>query len=180
MPGTTGLEVEMSNPFRNSIVVATVMLAVLVAGPACRPSPGQQEKTEEAPKMVVQEEPTLVHDVVVNMEDVKGKVQWRPIEPVTARRGEGIRFVVREHTAWVLIPESGFRLVSGGSDWATGASITAFKVKNGEAVIMLDESFSDKEDLRVIHYSVLARHIEGQWEYVHGENPPPRMIVPAR
>lgn len=171
----------MSNPFRNMIVVAAMLLAVLVAAPACRPCPEQPEQIEETPKVVVQEEPTSVHEIAVGLE--KDGIQWAKIEPVKAQRGEGIRFNVQKHTAWVLIPEGGFRLVSGGCDWAVTKSITAFKVENGSALIMLDNSFEEGDPNRVIHYSVLVRHVEdreGRWEYVHGRNPPPEMNIPKR
>jgi len=173
-----GLEVEMSNPFRITIVVATVLLAVLVAGPACRPRPEEPEQTKEAPEVVVQEEPSFVHEIQVDVD--KEGFQWAKIGPVRVRRGEGVRFTVMQHTAWILIPEVGFRLVSGGSDWAVGKSITAFKVEKGSALIMLDNSFEDIEPNQEIHYSVLVRHADGPWEYVHGDNPPPRMVVPPR
>lgn len=177
-PGFPGLEEDMTNPFRTMIVVATLLLAVLVAGPACRPCPEQPAQTEEKPEEVVQEEPSLVHEVQVDLD--KDETQWAKIEPVRVRRGEGVRFNVNQHTVWILIPEVGFQLVSGGSDWAVGKSMTAFKVERGSALIMLDNSFEDGEPNQDIHYSVLVRHADGPWEYIHGENPPPRMIVPPR
>jgi hypothetical protein len=173
-----GLEVEMSNPFRIAIVVATLLLAVVVAGPACRPCPEQPAQTEEKPEVVVQEDPSFVHEIQVDLD--KDGIQWALIQPVKVGRGEAIRFTVQGHTAWVLIPESGFRLVSGGSDWVVGESITAFKVEKGSALIMLDNSFEETDPVHVIHYSVLARHVDGPWEYVHGENPPPKMIIPPK
>jgi hypothetical protein len=168
----------MKSLFRMTMVAATVLLAVLVAGPACRPFPEQPAQTEEAPESVVQKEPTFVHEVAVDLE--KDEVTWARIKPVAVRRGEGIRVNVGNHTAWVLIPESGFKLVSGGSDWATGDSFTAFKVERGSALIMLDDSFEEGEPSVEIHYSVMVRHAGGDWEYIHGENPPPKMIIPPK
>ena len=143
---------------------------------ACQPCPEPPAQAEKTPEKVVQVEPTSVHEVTVDLD--KEGIQWAKIKPVTVRRGEGIRFTVKQHTAWILIPEVGFRLVSGGSDWAVGKSFTALKVEKGSALIMLDNSFEDIEPNQEIHYSVLVRHADGPWEYVHGDNPPPKIIIP--
>ena len=157
----------MRKPFRSMIVVAAVVLAALVAAPACQcESEVPIDKTE--------------HAITLAWEDKDGKIEWKKIGLISVRGGDTIRISVEEHTAWFLIPDDRFRLLEGGSDWVTSKSFTAFKVENGYAVIRLDGCSSDPEPRDEIHYSVLVRHAKGPWEYVHGENPPPKMIIPPR
>ncbi|MCW8984380.1 MAG: hypothetical protein OQK55_03490 [Thermoanaerobaculales bacterium] len=160
----------MSNPFRYAIAVATVLLAVLVAAPAC-----QCDSVEPIKR--------IEHDVAVEQAEPDSKYPWKTIPDIDVSSGDTIRFTTNEHTIWVLIPDNRFKLVEGGSDWVVSKSFTAFKVA-GYAIIKLDkcldESDSPKEK---IHYSIMVldgKEESGRWEYVHGDNPPPRMIVPPR
>jgi hypothetical protein len=157
----------MGNPFRNGIAVAAVILAVLIAAPACQ---------------VESEEPVLKtdHRIALEGKEVEGKIKWRPIEPLTVKSGDTIRITVGEHTAWFLIPDNRFKLLEGGSDWVITKDFTAFKVESPGAVIQMDVCDSAREPDEEIHYSVLVRHASGAWEYVHGSNPPPRMTVPPK
>jgi len=157
----------MTNPFRYTIAVAAVLLAMLVAAPAC------QCESEERKK------PTK-HDIAVALDDDDAQYRWKPIETITVQSGDTIRFTVKEHTAWILIPDDRFRLLDGGSDWVASKSYTAFKVENGSAVIRLDECATGAEPEENMHYSVLVRQVNGKWDYVHGKNPPPRMVLPPR
>lgn len=166
-PGSPGLEEDMTNPFRYTIAVAAVLLAMLVAAPAC------QCESEEPKK------PTK-HDIAVALDDDDAQYRWKPIETITVQSGDTIRFTVKEHTAWILIPDDRFRLLDGGSDWVASKSYTAFKVENGSAVIRLDECATGAEPEEEMHYSVLVRQVNGKWDYVHGKNPPPRMVLPPR
>ena len=150
----------MSNPFRYAIVVAAVLLAVLVAAPACQ---------------CQSEEPTK-HEISVESD----KDQWMPIKTITVQSGDTIRFTVKEDAAWFLIPDDRFTLLEGGCEWVASKSFTAFKVKEGFAVLRLDECDSGAEATDELHYSVLALNARGKWDYVHGNNPPPGMIVPPR
>jgi hypothetical protein len=157
----------MSSSSRKLIAVAVVLLGLLIAAPACQcESEVPIEKTE--------------HAIALAWEDVEGKIKWKDIESIRVRGGDTIRISVEEHSAWFLIPDERFRLLEGGSDWVVSKSFTAFKVENGYAVIRMDECSADPEPQDEIHYSVLVRHDSGQWEYVHGKNPPPGMTVPRK
>ncbi len=159
----------MSNPFRNMIVVAAVLLAILVAAPACR---GDTEESKEQ---------ISANRIVVAPDEKKDPYTWQPIKAVTAHRGETIPIEVGDNAALFLFPTDGIKLVSGGSDLVISRSFTAFRVEDGPAVIMVDKCFPGSETDQQIHYSVLARQRSdpaGQWDYVHGENPPPRMVIP--
>jgi hypothetical protein len=157
----------MSHPLRNTIVVGTALLAALVAIPVC------QVESEEPPMKTN-------HRIALEWEEIEGKITWRKIQPLTVRSGDTIRIDAGEHTAWILIPDDRFKLLEGGSDWVISRSFTAFKVAEGSTVIMLDECESGAEPKEEMHYSVLVRHVKGHWEYVHGDNPPPKMIIPPK
>jgi len=169
-PGSPGLEEDMTNPFRYTIAVAAVLLAMLVAAPAC------QCESEVPIK-------TTKHQVAVELADADGKYKWKMIPEVDVSSGDTIRFTSNEHTLWVLIPDNRFKLVEGGSDWVVSKSFTAFKVEGGYAIVRLDECLGESDTKEKIHYSIMVRDGKdspGQWDYVHGENPPPRMVLPPR
>jgi len=161
----------MSNQFRYTIAVAAVLLAVLVAAPAC------QCESEVPIK-------TTKHLVAVEFADPDGKYPWKTIPEIDVSSGDTIRFTSNEYTIWVLIPDNRFKLVEGGSDWVVSKSFTAFKVEGGSAIVRLDECLDPSDTPKEkIHYSIMVRDgkdSSSQWDYVHGENPPPRMIVPPR
>jgi hypothetical protein len=152
------------------IAVAAVLLAVLVAAPAC-----QCDSVEPIEK--------IEHDVAVGKAEPDSKYPWKTIPDIDVSSGDTIRFTTNEHTIWVLIPDNRFKLVEGGSDWVISTSFTAFKV-DGYAIIKLDECLDEADAAKEkIHYSIMVRDGEspsGRWDYVHGNNPPPRMIVPPR
>lgn len=162
----------MSNPFRITIAAAAVLLAVLVAAPAC-------QCESEVPIM------NTNHEVAVDLTDPDAKdakYKWKLIPEIDVSSGDTIRFTSNEHTVWILIPDNRFKLVEGGSDWVVSKSFTAFKVEDGYAIVRLDECLDRSDDAKEkIHYSIMVREGKdptGRWGYVHGENPPPRMIVP--
>jgi len=172
----------MSSPFRNTFVVATLFLAVLVAGSACQPCPEKSEQTECEQDVTVTEEPVFVHNRVVESMKMTDRTGWKPIKPVTVRRGEGVLFSVEVDTAWIVIPDGNIKKVFGGTEWAKAKSFIAFKVENGSAVVMVPKDYPDSDFDVEIHYSIMARDgtDSSKWDYVHGENPPPRMIIPPQ
>ena len=171
----------MSNPFRNTMIAAVVLLAVLVAAPACRPCPETPVQTECDKDAGDVAEPTFVHNIAVKSREAMQGVEWIPIEPITVKRGEGVLFSTDNVTAWFLIPDGNIKKVAGGADWAKAKSFISFKVENGSAIVMVPKDYPNFEDEVVFHYSILVHHakdLPGQWEYIHGENPPPKMIIP--
>jgi hypothetical protein len=158
----------MTNPFRYTIAVAAVLLAMLVAAPAC------QCDSEES------ERPKTNHVVAVGLDEKGTPYKWKPIKTITVRGSETILIEVGDNNVWFLIPDDRFTLLKGGSEWVASKSFTAFKIEKGYAVIRLDECGADAEPEEGIHYSVLVQDVDGKWDYVHGNNPPPGMIVPPR
>ena len=163
------LEVDMSNPFRNTVVVAAVVLAVLVAAPSCQCESEESRKPEK-------------HFITVEM-DEKGEHKWKPIKTIEVWSGDTIHIDGGGHAVWILIPENRFILVEGACDWVSTESFTAFKVEKEPAIIQMDGCDTSEEPTEKIHYSVLVRSSgeeKDQWEYVHGNNPPPGMIIPKK
>ena len=158
----------MINPFRYTIAVAVVLLAVLVAAPAC------QCESEES------ERPKTNHIVTVELDEKGVPYKWKPIKSITVRGSETILIDVGDNKVWFLIPDDRFTLLEGGSEWVASSSFTAFKIEKGWAVIRLDECDAGAEPVEGAHYSVLVQDVDGEWDYVHGKNPPPEMIVPPR
>jgi len=171
----------MSNQFRNTLIAAVILLAVLVAAPACRPCPEPPVKTvceQDAGEIA---EPTFVHNIAVESRETVTGIEWKPVKPIIVKRGEAVNFPVNGATAWFLIPDGLFKKVAGGADWAKAKSFISFKVENGSAIVMVPKDYPPFDKDVVIHFSILVRHDKdqpGQWEYVHGENPPPKMIIP--
>lgn len=159
----------MNSPFRNTVVVAAMLLAVLVAAPACQCDSVEPIDITE-------------HGVEVELVKTDSEYKWKTIPEIDVSSGDTIRFTSNEHTVWILIPDNRFKLVEGGSDWVVSKSFTAFKVEDGYAIVRLDECLDRSDDAKEkIHYSIMVREGKdpsGRWGYVHGENPPPRMIVP--
>jgi len=170
-PVIPGQEVDMNNPFRNTMIAAVVLLAVLVAAPACQcDSVEPIENTK--------------HDVTVELEKAEdSKYKFKTIPEIDVSSGDTIRLTSNEHTIWILIPDNRFKLVEGGSDWVVSESFTAFKVEGGYAIVRLDECLDRPDDAKEnIHYSIMVRNGKdpSKWDYVHGENPPPEMIIPKK
>jgi len=174
------------------VVVALVVLAgFLFAWWQSRELPTPTEAVED---VVIQEAPSPVEDVMIEeqsgtanseqqttsadvMERPTEAVTWTKIPPARVTRGGGVRFIAEDHAAWIIIPDGRLKRSSGGKDWAKGKSFVAFKVETGDAVVMVPKDYPRSTTDVEIHYSVLARHAGGDWEYVHGENPPPRIII---
>jgi hypothetical protein len=159
----------MRNPFRSMMVVAAVVLAVTVAAPACQ---CQTVESKEPTKHFITVEP-----------DEKDRDKWKPIPPIEVREGDTIEINGGGNTVWFLIPDNRFSLVEGVSDWVNTESFTAFSVEGEPVIIQLDGCDPDADPTEKIHYSVLARSPKdapARWDYVHGNNPPPRMTIPPR
>lgn len=161
----------MDNPIRNKrIAAATILLVMLIIAPAC-----QGDTQEKIPV-------TRDGSIVVELAAPDAEYKWKQIREIIVHRGESIQIDVGANTVLFLIPSNRFQPGAGVTDWVVSTTFTAFKVEGGGAVITLDECFPASESEQVIQYSVLARSAEdrsGEWDYVHGANPPPKMIIPA-
>ena len=123
----------MSSPFRNTMIAAVVLLAALVAVPACQcDSVEPIENTK--------------HGVTVELDRAeRPKYKFKMIPEIDVSSGDTIKFISNEYTIWVLIPDNRFKLVEGGSDWVVSKSFTAFKVERSYAIVRLDEQFATSD-----------------------------------
>lgn len=179
----------MSSQLRRVVLVAAVLLVVIVL---VRVYLGAPEPPGIIVDVVIEQEPEPVEEVVIQAETVsteaepqevnadppaiqKPKKKWKPIQKAEVPRGGGVRFTAAVDTAWITIPDARFKKYGGGVDWAKGKTFIAFKIDDGEAVVKVPKDYPRPAE---IYYSVLVKDDEGTWEYVHGENPPPRIRIP--
>ena len=164
-----------------TLVLVSVVLGTMMACGAGGAPPPEPAKPAAADKAV---DPAITHDISLeakNTDDVKPVVverPWRPVKVVTVQRGEGVKFIVRNLTTWILIPDGRLEQGSGGTDWRISDSYIAFKVDKGNATVIVPEDYPDSEFLQEISYSVLVTDGKN-WDYIHGESPP-KIIIPPR
>ena len=163
----------MSKSWKRNSLSVVIFLAALAVGPACQPG-----HTDEKPLATTTEEEPMSsvranYEVSITL-DEKGAEGWGNISTVIVKPGETVHFVAGDAAVWILIPEGLLEHVSGSSEWCKTKTFVAFAVDREGTIVRVPEDFPNED--RRIHYSVLARHGES-WGYVHGNNPPPGMII---
>jgi hypothetical protein len=150
-----------------SITMAVGLLGATLACRAAQPAPGEPATKAE------QELPPGV--VEIDLYEVKGPPP--KIKAKHVKRGTVVQFNSRSNTVWVMIPSKYFSQAGGGSDWAVGNEMIAFKIDHTVAMVKLSEEFpaSDKEEY--VDYSILFFDGEAYY-YQEGGESPPRMIIP--
>ena len=149
--------------------IITLLVAALGITLACR-----AEEPPDEPKVVTeQESPTgLVEiDLDEGISRPPPKVKVRHVQ-----RGAEVVFSSESNTVWVVIPSQYFARVSGGSDWAIGKEMIAFKIDHGIARVKLSEDFPASDEDQYVHYSILI--FDGHTFYYQEGESPPRMIIP--
>lgn len=154
------------------MVVYTVALSVGLLGAtlACRahdPAPGEPTDTTEKVPL-----PGVIEI------DLDGPEDGPPpnIAAIRIQRGQVAQINCRSNTVWVVIPSQYFAEAGGGSDWAVGQEMIAFKIDRGFARVKLSEDFPASNEDQSVYFSIL--YFDGQtFFYQHGESPP-RMIIP--
>jgi hypothetical protein len=101
------------------------------------------------------------------------------VKVVEVKQGERIRFIAANLTVFIVIPDNRLQKGHGCEDWTSTASYVAFKIDRGNATVLVPEDYPASESGTSIWYSVMARD-GAEWDYLHGENPPPRMIIRGR
>jgi len=98
------------------------------------------------------------------------------VAPITIHRGQVVQINSRSNTVWIVIPSHYFAEAGGGSDWAIGEEMIAFKIDRGFARVKLSEDFPASNEEQSVFFSIL--YFNGQtYFYQQGESPP-RMIIP--
>jgi hypothetical protein len=181
-PGAPGREVEMTGKMKSAavtLVLVGVVLGTMMACGAGGAPPPEPAKPAAANQAV---DPKTSHDVSLEAkatDDVKSDVEvrpWRPVRMVTVKRGEGVKFIVRNLTAWILIPDGRLEQGSGGTDWRISDSYIAFKIDKGNATVIVPQDYPDSKVPTEIVYAILATDGK-KLDYIHGESPP-IIIIP--
>jgi hypothetical protein len=175
-------EVMMRVDVSKTAILLTLLCAGIGFTMAC--GAGGAPPTEPAEPAAAEKvvEPDISHEVAFEakpdeerQEDVEVR-PWRPVKTITVQRGEGIKFIVRNLTAWILIPDGKLEPGSGGTDWTVTDSYIAVKIDRGNATVVVPDDYPHSKEPTEIWYSVLVE--DGvQWDYAHGDSPP-RMIIP--
>ena len=160
------------------VSVGVVLGTMMACGAGGAPPPEPAKPAAE--KVAV--DPAISHDVSLEAKttaDVKSDAEvrpWQPVKVVTVKRGEGVRFIVKNLTVWILIPDGRLEQGSGGTDWIISNSYIAFKIDRGNATVMVPNNYPDSVVPTEILYSILATDGK-KWDYMHSESPP-RFIIP--
>lgn len=163
----------MQHLWHKMIVAAVAISAAVAFGPACRPGHGDEPQPatanqEEQPMSV---EPSERVSIELDAKEVEG---WAKIPPIDVKPGEVVEFTAAPARVWVLIPDPYVEHLSGNGAWSRNDAFLAFEVLEDGAMIRIAEDFPNED--RTVHYAVMVER-DGRWSYVHGNNPPPGMII---
>jgi hypothetical protein len=115
-----------------------------------------------------------VEDTEIDLEE--GIASPPKIKAKYVKRGAEVQINARSNTVWVVIPSRYFSRVDGGSDWAIGEEMIAFKIDHGTARVKLSKDFPPSDEDQSVYFSILF--FDGtNYAYQEGESPP-RMIIP--
>jgi hypothetical protein len=163
----------MNKSWKSNSLSVIIFVAALAVGPACQPG----HTDEKPPAPAIEEEPVsrtgATYEVSITM-DEDGVEGWSNLRPIELRPGETVNFVATDSTIWILIPEGLLEHAGGTGAWCQTDAFVAFAVDQKGTAVRVPENFPSED--RQFHYSVLARRGE-HWGYVHGNNPPPGMII---
>ena len=120
-------------------------------------------------------------EVRVFFNDKEG--QWE-IPTLEVTRGSQIRYLAEDQAIWMLFPGD-LNYVEGEGTFCKTENLLAVAIeRGGYAIIEVPEYFPNPDVEQSINYAVMQMRDSGEkpgdWQYVHGKNPPPRMIIPPR
>jgi hypothetical protein len=156
-------------------ILATIALGSFVlVGSACPPEEVEQKEQTGGP--IVMEPPTPVERHVVERDPDKPGA-WKPLPVVRVQTAKPAGIDFGSATAWILLPDTTLEVFGDNVDSVKHDDFTAIKVTGGELVLALPQGYGG--GVQEFLYSVLAEDSTGRplRDYVHGANPPPRMII---
>lgn len=157
-------------PARAAVVAVVLSVALLGATLACR---ADEPVTVKPANPGEQDLPADLIEI-----DLDGPEDGPPpvIRAIRIRRGQVAQINSLSNTVWVMIPSQYFSEVGGGSDWAIGRDMIAFKIDHGSARVKLSADFPESDEEQSIYFSIL--YFNGQAYYYQEGESPPRMIIP--
>ena len=173
------MEIDMRNDTKSKLMVlACVSLSLAMT--VCGSDGSATDEPNKEPKVT---ENQTTHEVLITVTQQDGKIKWENVPPVRVHTGDSIDFKMETGSAWILIPDGQIEGTAGGREWARAKGLLAFELGEDGATVTVPEDYQMDGDEAVVTYSIMARaDIDGAsgWGYVHGENPPPRMIIRPR
>lgn len=156
---------------------AAALLAVILIVSACGPEQAPIEDRGETPVTAEPDPPTAPTYEFVIEADEKGPEGWGVVPEIRLLPGESVGLRFGGARVWMLIPDSSLEVFGTGVRKAEGEGFTALTFGEGGVILRLPDAYAAES--RDFHYSVLAQvgGDEGRWSYIHGNNPPPRMII---
>jgi hypothetical protein len=120
-------------------------------------------------------------EVEITFNEEKG--HWQ-LPPITVPRTGRVRFDAKDKMVWMLFPGD-FNYVEGKGTFCKSSNLLAIAIgRDGYAVIEVPDYFPNPDIEQTITYSVMIMKNNGKdamdWQYAHGNNPPPRMIIPKK
>jgi hypothetical protein len=173
----TSKEDTMTRNGSQGFAAAAALFAVIMIVSACGPEQAPIEDRGETPVTAMPDPPAApTFDLVIEA-DAQGPEGWGVVPVIRLRPGESVRLRFAGARVWMLIPDTSLEVFGTGVRKAEGDGFTALTF--GEDGVILQLSAVDAAGIREFHYSVLALEgvDKGRWSYIHGNNPPPRMII---
>lgn len=156
---------------------AAALLAVILIVSACGPEQAPIEDRGETPVTAEPDPPTAPTYELVIEADEKGPEGWGVVPEIRLRPGESVRLRFAGARVWMLIPDTSLEIFGSEVRKAEGEGFTALTFGEDGVILRLPSAYA--AGIREFHYSVLALEgvDKGRWSYIHGNNPPPRMII---
>lgn len=159
------------------VVVAVLLGAIIVIMGSCQKGAATDETGDDTSHL-----PTRVHrSVEITFDKETG--QW-VVPTVEVARTERVQFTAGDRMVWMLFPGDLNYVEGDGTFLKTRHLLAVTIVQGGHAVIEVPEYFPNPDINQTIRYSVMIMMKNGDqpedWQYVHGENPPPGMIIPKK
>ena len=147
------------------VVVAALLGAIIVIMGLCQKG-GATVKPQE---------------VKISYNEEKG--QWQ-LPPIDVPRTGQVLFTAEDTMMWMLFPVD-LNYVEGKGTFSKTENLLAIAIdREGYAVIEVPDYFPNPEIEQTITYSVMFMKNNGKdemdWQYAHGKNPPPKIIIPKK
>ena len=147
------------------VTIAVLLGAIIIVMGSC-----QQTVANDKPQLV-------------QIEFDREAQMWK-VPPVKVNRRGQVVFEAGDTSVWMLFPGD-FEYVKGKGTFCQTDKLLAVTIpRDGQAIIEVPEWFPNPDEDQEVFYSVMLRlkTAEGKfdWQYAHGENPPPRIIIRKR
>jgi hypothetical protein len=160
----------MRKGLKGVMLVALVCAVIIISG-SCQLGVATDEKPGNPPK---------IHEAQIK-KDERGK--WG-FPTLRIKRGERFSLNAGNMKFWLLFPAD-FNFVKGKATICKTDAFLAVAIdKGGFAVIEVPEYFPNPEEDQTVRFSFMFMERDGanwgDWQYAHGPESPPGMIIPKK